>query len=92
MVGACNRLGVDVMTGHWEFTYLDREVIENIGAFEGEFVAQNVTVREDAQFDYKFEDFAGYDADAVPALRTVRVCGPSSSQTPAPPVTSCHSS
>ncbi len=63
MVGACNRLGVDVMTGHWEFTYHDREVIENIGRFKGQFVAQNVNLTEDAQFDYKFANFAGYNED-----------------------------
>jgi sulfur-oxidizing protein SoxB len=63
MVGACNLLGVDVMTGHWEFTYLDDEVIKNIGAFNGDFVAQNVRVREEALFDYKFEDFAGFNED-----------------------------
>ncbi len=51
MVGACNRLGVDVMTGHWEFTYQDEEVLENIAAFEGEFVAQNVRVSEEALFE-----------------------------------------
>ncbi len=63
MVGACNLLGVDVMTGHWEFTYRDTEVIRNIEAFKGEFVAQNVKVREEALFDYRFEDFAGFDED-----------------------------
>jgi sulfur-oxidizing protein SoxB len=51
MVGACNRLGVDVMTGHWEFTYQDSEVLENIKAFEGDFVAQNVRLTDDAIFD-----------------------------------------
>lgn len=50
MVGACNLLGVDVMTGHWEFTYQDKEVLANINAFNGEFVAQNVRVTEDALF------------------------------------------
>jgi sulfur-oxidizing protein SoxB len=51
MVGACNRLGVDVMTGHWEFTYQDSEVMQNIGEFAGEFVAQNVLLTDDAMFD-----------------------------------------
>ena len=69
MVGACNRLGVDVMTGHWEFTYMDDEVIKNIGAFDGDFVAQNVKVREEALFDYKFSDFGGFDEDAGLAFK-----------------------
>ena len=51
MVGACNRLGVDVMTGHWEYTYQASEVRQNIAAFNGDFVAQNVKVKEDALFD-----------------------------------------
>ena len=51
MVEACNRLGVDVMTGHWEFTYEDSEVLQNIEAFDGEFVAQNVRLTDDAMFD-----------------------------------------
>ncbi|MBK1644799.1 thiosulfohydrolase SoxB [Thiocapsa imhoffii] len=63
MVGASNLLGVDVMTGHWEFTYLDEEVIKNIGEFNGDFVAQNVRVREEALFDYRFEDFSGFNED-----------------------------
>lgn len=51
MVDACNLLGVDVMTGHWEYTYLDEEVLANIEQFNGEFVAQNVFLTEDALFD-----------------------------------------
>ena len=51
MVDACNLLGVDAMTGHWEFTYHDDEVLANAGALDAEFVAQNVKVREDALFD-----------------------------------------
>jgi sulfur-oxidizing protein SoxB len=50
MVGACNRLGVDVMTGHWEFTYEDAEVLRNIDEFAGDFVAQNVRLTDDALF------------------------------------------
>ncbi len=69
MVGACNRLGVDVMTGHWEFTYKDHEVIENIAAFNGDFVAQNIGVTVDAQFDYKFEDFDGFDESSGRAFK-----------------------
>ena len=51
MVEVCNLLGVDVMTGHWEFTYLENEVRKNIAAFKGDFVAQNVKVKEDAVFN-----------------------------------------
>jgi sulfur-oxidizing protein SoxB len=69
MVGACNLLGVDVMTGHWEFTYRDDEVIANIGEFNGDFVAQNVGVKEDALFDYRFADFDGFDEDAGRAFK-----------------------
>jgi sulfur-oxidizing protein SoxB len=49
MVDACKLLGVDVMTGHWEFTYgADRvqEIIENDFKDSIEFVAQNVIDNE----------------------------------------------
>jgi sulfur-oxidizing protein SoxB len=45
MVDAQKRLGVDVMTGHWEFTYgADRvkEIVERDFAGKIDFVAQNV--------------------------------------------------
>lgn len=51
MVGACNLLGVDVMTGHWEFTYNEDEVLTNAAIFNGDFVAQNVKATEDALFE-----------------------------------------
>jgi sulfur-oxidizing protein SoxB len=60
MVGACNLLGVDVMTGHWEFTYQDSEVLRNIDEFAGDFVAQNVLLTDDAMFD----GAAAYDEDS----------------------------
>lgn len=48
MVEACNLLGVDVMVGHWEFTYKEDEVLKNIGFFKGDFLGQNVRIMEDA--------------------------------------------
>jgi len=65
MVGATNQLGVDVMTGHWEFTYRDEEVLKNIEAFNGEFVAQNVQVKVDALF----EGSPAYDEDTGHAFK-----------------------
>ena len=50
MVEACNILGVDVMVGHWEFTYKEEEVLKNIGFFKGDFIGQNVRILEDALF------------------------------------------
>ena len=52
MVDACLKLGVDVMTGHWEFTYgMDRvrEIIEKDFKGKVDFVAQNI-------LDLEFED------------------------------------
>ncbi len=45
MVDACKLLGVDMMTGHWEFTYGDKRVLEIVNKeLKGkiEFLAQNV--------------------------------------------------
>ena len=53
MIEACKLLGVDVMTGHWEFTYGDQrvnEIIENILS-PIEFLAQNVLLTEEASFN-----------------------------------------
>ena len=69
MVGACNLLGVDVMTGHWEFTYLDEEVISNVKDFKGDFVCQNVFVKDDASFDYQFAEFEGYNEETQRAFK-----------------------
>ena len=53
MVEASNILGVDVMVGHWEFTYRQEEVLSNVALFKGDFIGQNVRVKEDALFgDY----------------------------------------
>lgn len=45
MVDACKLLGVDVMTGHWEFTYgMERvqEIVEKDFKGQVDFIAQNV--------------------------------------------------
>jgi sulfur-oxidizing protein SoxB len=43
MVGAANLLGIDAMTGHWEFTYPAGAIQRNVDAFSGAFLAQNIT-------------------------------------------------
>ncbi|MDG6777764.1 5'-nucleotidase C-terminal domain-containing protein [Thiomicrorhabdus sp. zzn3] len=50
MVEASNLLGVDIMTGHWEFTYTEEEVLRNLNNFKGEFLAQNIRIKEDSLF------------------------------------------
>jgi sulfur-oxidizing protein SoxB len=51
MVEAANLLGIEAMTGHWEFTYGEEALRRNIARFKGEFLAQNVYLTEEAAFN-----------------------------------------
>jgi sulfur-oxidizing protein SoxB len=56
MVEASNILGVDVMVGHWEFTYAEQEVLSNVALFKGDFIGQNVRVKDDSLMDDKYTE------------------------------------
>src|SRR6476620_4674206 len=51
MVEAANLLGIEAMTGHWEFTYGEQALRGNLERFKGEFLAQNVYLTEEAAFN-----------------------------------------
>src|SRR6476646_8863793 len=51
MVEAANLLGIEAMTGHWEFTYGEEALRANLAHFKGEFLAQNVFLTEEAAFN-----------------------------------------
>ncbi len=51
MVEASNMLGVDIMTGHWEFTFGESIFTKNIKNFNGDFIAQNIKLTEEAIFN-----------------------------------------
>lgn len=51
MVEAANLLGIEAMTGHFEFTYGEEVLRKNLGNFRGEFLAQNVFLTEEAAFN-----------------------------------------
>jgi S-sulfosulfanyl-L-cysteine sulfohydrolase len=57
MVEAANLLGIEAMTGHWEFTYGEAALRANLEKFKGEFLAQNVYLTEEAAFN----DAKAYD-------------------------------
>jgi len=70
MVEASNILGIDVMVGHWEFTYKENEVLSNVAMFKGDFIGQNVRIKEDSLMSEGYikmtEQFDGrglYDED-----------------------------
>jgi sulfur-oxidizing protein SoxB len=58
MVEAANLLGIEAMTGHWEFTYGEKALRSNLERFKGEFLAQNVFLSEEAAFN----DAKAFDA------------------------------
>jgi sulfur-oxidizing protein SoxB len=67
MVDACKLLGVDVMTGHWEFTYGQDRVKEVIDKdFKGKvaFVAQNVKTADFG--DPVFEPYVIREVNGIP--------------------------
>ncbi len=76
MVEASNILGIDVMVGHWEFTYRENEVLSNVSLFKGDFIGQNVRVKEDALMSDEYitmvEKYDGrglYDEDSGHAFQ-----------------------
>jgi S-sulfosulfanyl-L-cysteine sulfohydrolase len=76
MVEASNILGLDVMVGHWEFTYRENEVLSNVALFKGDFIGQNVKIKEDSLFgdEYpalveKFDGRGMYDEDSGHAFQ-----------------------
>ena len=67
MVDACKLLGVDVMTGHWEFTYgMERvkEIVEKDFAGKVDFVAQNVKTNDFG--DQVFKPYVIREINGVP--------------------------
>jgi S-sulfosulfanyl-L-cysteine sulfohydrolase len=51
MVEAANLLGIEAMTGHWEFTYGEDVLRRNLERFKGEFLAQNIYLTDEAAFN-----------------------------------------
>ena len=51
MVELSNMLGIAAMTPHWELTYGEAQVRENIAAFKGDFLAQNIFLTDEAAFN-----------------------------------------
>ncbi|MEA3371228.1 MAG: thiosulfohydrolase SoxB [Campylobacterota bacterium] len=60
IVKAQNYLGVDIMTGHWEFTYGKERVMELIEMLDAKFVAQNVIGNDPFEDDYEELIFEPY--------------------------------
>jgi sulfur-oxidizing protein SoxB len=82
MVEASNQIGVDIMTGHWEFTYKAEEVLKNLNNFKGEFLAQNIRIKEDSLFGDEYREMVDrnngtglYDEDEGRAFKpyTIKV-------------------
>ena len=73
MIAACNLLGVDMMTGHWEFTYGSEQVLKNNKQFKGEFLAQNIALTEEAQFAADTENAAVFKPYSIKEFNNAKV-------------------
>ena len=60
IVKAQNYLGVDVMVGHWEFTYGKKRVKELIEMLKGKFISQNIIGDDSFADDYEELIFEPY--------------------------------
>jgi S-sulfosulfanyl-L-cysteine sulfohydrolase len=69
MIEAANLLGIEALTGHWEFTYGEERLRENLKSFKGEFLAQNVFLTEEAAFN----DKPAFDKDSGRAFKPATV-------------------
>jgi S-sulfosulfanyl-L-cysteine sulfohydrolase len=69
MVEASNLLGIEAMTGHWEFTYGEAGLRRNLERFKGEFLAQNVFLTEEAAFN----DAPAFDAASGRAFKPATI-------------------
>src|ERR1700692_3177328 len=58
MVEAANLLGIEAMTGHWEFTYGEKALRANLATFQGGILAKNFFLTEEAAFN----DARAFDA------------------------------
>ncbi len=65
IVDAQNYLGVDVMVGHWEFTYGKERVAELIKMFKGDFISQNVIDNDPFSDDFEELIFPPYTIKEV---------------------------
>ena len=65
IVEAQNYLGVDVMVGHWEFTYGKERVMELIKMLDGEFISQNVIDNDPFSDDFEELIFPPYTIKEV---------------------------
>ena len=78
MVDAANLLGIEAMTGHWEFTYSEKTLRANLERFKGEFLAQNVFLTEEAAFnDAKaFDPARGACSSRLSSRRSAGIVSP----------------
>jgi S-sulfosulfanyl-L-cysteine sulfohydrolase len=73
MIAAANLLGVDMMTGHWEFSYGSDRVMKNINQFKGDFLAHNISLSDEAQFSDEHDDPSVFKAYRIREIKGAKI-------------------